>query len=136
MRGKKLMAEPDQHGLGSEDELLIEIQGCVKQCKPKWVFCPCPQGGQGLIEDSLFIVRRHKIFWVVQLCRTNAIAFREVSPQFMEIFSEIIVGSPRIFVEFDRCHRITEWIALQDKVCYADKPPQGKSPSTPVQIDF
>ncbi len=130
------MVELDQQGLGSEDELLVEIQGCVKQCKPKWVFCHCPQGGQGLIEDSIFIVRRHKIFWVVQLCKTGAIAFREVSPQFMEIFSEVIVGSPRIFVEFDRCHRITEWITIQDKECYPDKQPQGKPSGNISQAEF
>ncbi|MDR3601832.1 MAG: hypothetical protein P4L49_15330 [Desulfosporosinus sp.] len=130
------MLEPEQQGLGADDELLVEIQGCVKQCKPKWVFCPCPQGGQGFIEDSLFIVRRHKIYWVVQFCKTGAIAFKEVSPQFMDIFSEIIIGSPRIYVEFDRCHRITEWITLQDKVCCLDKLPQVKLPGNLSQADF
>lgn len=130
------MLEQEQQGFEAEDELLIEIQGCVKQCKPKWVFCPCPQGGRGLVEDSLFIVRRHKIFWVVQLCKTGAIAFREVSPQFMDIFSEIIVGSPRIFVEFDRCHKITEWITLQDKVCCSDKLSEVKIPNNFSQAEF
>ena len=130
------MVELDQQGLGSEDELLLEIKGCVKQCKPKWVFCHCPQGGQGLIEDSIFVVRRHKIFWVVQLCKTGAIAFREVSPQFMEIFSEVIVGATRIFVEFDRCHRIKDWITIQDKDCCPDKILPGKSPCNLSQVDF
>ena len=130
------MDDLKQKGYEPEDELLIEIQGCVKQCKPKWVFCHCPQGGQGLIEDSIFIVRRHKIFWVVQLCKTGSIAFKEVSPQFMDIFSEIIVGSPKIFVEFDRCHRITEWITIQDKECCPDKPPHCKPTSNFYQADF
>ena len=130
------MVELEQQGLGSDDELLLEIQGCVKQCKPKWVFCRCPQGGKGLIEDSLFIVRRHKIFWVVQLCITGAIAFKEVSPQFMNIFSEVIVGSTGIFVEFDRCHRITEWITIQDKACCLDKLPLSKFPCDLSQADF
>lgn len=130
-----MMVELDQQGLGPDDELLLEIQGCVKQCKPKWVFCHCPHGGQGFIEDSLFIVRRHKIFWVVQLCKKGTIAFREVSPQFMDIFSEIIVGSPRIFVEFDWCHKITNWITIQDKECCPDKP-LDKSPDKFSQADF
>jgi len=130
------MTELEEQGLGSEDELLLEIQGCVKQCKPKWVFCHCPKGGQGFIDDSLFIVRRHKIFWVVQLCKTGAIAFREVSPQFMNIFSEIIVGSPRIFVEFDRHHKIINWMTLQDKECFPDKLPKGITSDNFSQTDF
>ena len=130
------MPELEFQGLESDDELLLEIQGCVKQCKPKWVFCPCPKGGQGLVEDSLFVVRRHKIFWVVQLCKTGVIAFREVSPQFMEIFSEVIVGATRIFVEFDRCHRIKEWITIQDKDCCPDKLPKDKCLDNFCQADF
>jgi len=130
------MVEFEQQGPGPDDELLLEIQGCVKQCKPKWVFCHCPQGGKGLIDDSMFIVRRHKIFWVVQLCKTGAMAFREVSSQFMDIFSEVIVGSPRIFVVFDRCHRIIEWTTIQDKECCPDKLPQGKCSNNFSQADF
>jgi hypothetical protein len=46
----------------------------------------------------------------------GAIAFKEVPPEWLEIFSEIIVDSPSIFVEFNRAHRIVEWITHQDKV--------------------
>lgn len=130
------MLEPELQGIDPNDELLLEIQGCVKRCKPKWVFCPCPKGGQGLVEDSLFIVRHHKIFWVVQLCNTGAIAFREVSPQFMELFSEAIVGATRIFVEFDRCHRIIEWVTIHDKECCSDKLPKNTCSDNFYHADF
>lgn len=98
-----------------ELELFQEVQDSVKKCKPNCDCYPRPNGGRGFIEDSLFIVKHHKIIWAVILF-DGAFAFKEVSPEFLEIFSEIIADSPSIFVEFDRCHRIVEWVAHQDKV--------------------
>ena len=98
-----------------EQVLFQEVLDSVKCCKPN---CGCRfhgRGGKGFIEDSLFIVRRHRIFWVVIL-RDGALAFKEVTPEWLEIFSDIITDSPNIFVEFDRCHKIVEWITHQDKV--------------------
>lgn len=98
-----------------ELELFQQIQDSVQKCKPN---CGCrhyPQGGKGFIEDSLFIVRQHKIIWAVILF-DGAVAFKEVSPEWLEVFSEIIVDSPSIIVEFDRCHKIVEYITHQDKV--------------------
>lgn len=97
------------------DEMYNEIEECVKKCKPKWIVCPRPHGGKGFIEDSLFIVRRHKIVWVVILF-DGALAYKEFSPEMLEVFSEIITESPSIFVEFDRQHKIVEWITHQDKI--------------------
>lgn len=101
----------------NEEELKLfqDVQGAAQRCKPNCGCKPCPQGGRGFIEDSLFIVRRHKIIWVVILF-DGAVAFKEVSPEWLEIFAEIIMDSPSIFVEFDRCHKIVEFITHQDKV--------------------
>lgn len=101
----------DEQELG----LFQEVQDSVKRCKPNCGCTPCPQGGRGFIEDSLFIVKHHKIIWVVILFG-GAVAFKEVSPEWMEIFSEVITDSPSIFVEFDRHHKIVEYITHQDKV--------------------
>ena len=98
-----------------ELELFQEVQDSVQRCKPNCDCRHCPQGGRGFIEDSLFIVRRHKIIWTVILF-DGAIAFKEVSPEWLRIFSEIIVDSPSIFVEFDRCHKIVEYVTHQDKI--------------------
>lgn len=98
-----------------EQVLFQEVVDSVKSCRPK---CDCQyhcRGGKGFIEDSLFIVRRHQIFWVVILF-DGSLAFKEVTPEWMEIFSEVITDSPSIFVEFDKCHKIVEWISHQDKV--------------------
>ena len=98
-----------------ELELFQEVQDSVQRCKPKCSCKPCPQGGKGFIEDSLFIVKHHKIIWVVILF-DGTIAFKEVSPEWLEVCSEIVVDSPSIFVVFDRCLKIVEWITHQDKV--------------------
>lgn len=98
-----------------ELELFQEVQDSVQRCKPNCGCSPCPQGGQGFVEDSLFIVKHHKIIWAVILF-DGTVAFKEVTPEFLEVFSEIIADSPSIFVEFDRCHKIVEWVAHQDKV--------------------
>ena len=98
-----------------ELELFQEVQDSIQRCRPDCGCRPCPQGGRGFIEDSLFIVKNHKIIWAVILF-DGAFAFKEVSPEFLEIFSEIIADSPSIFVEFDRCHKIVEWVTHQDKV--------------------
>lgn len=98
-----------------ELELFQEVQDSVQRCKPK-CGCRCfPQGGRGFIEDSLFIVKHHKIIWAVILF-DGAVAFKDVSPEWLEIFAEVIMDSPSIFVEFDRCHKIVEYVAHQDKI--------------------
>lgn len=98
-----------------ELELFQVVQNSVQQCKPKCGGKICPHGGKGFIEDSLFIVKHHKIIWAVILF-DGTLAFKEVSPEWLEIFSEIVTDSPSIFVEFDRCHKIIEWVTHQDKV--------------------
>ncbi len=98
-----------------EQVLFQEVADSVKCCRPK---CDCRfhgRCGKGFIEDSLFIVKRHKIVWVVILF-DGSLAFKEVTPEWLGIFSDIITDSPSIFVEFDRCHKIVEWITHQDKV--------------------
>ncbi|KLU67562.1 MULTISPECIES: hypothetical protein [Desulfosporosinus] len=98
-----------------ELELFQDIHDSIRKCRPNCNCVPCPQGGLGFVEDSLFIVRNHKIIWAVILFN-GAIAFKEVSPEWMQLFSVIIVNSPSIFVEFDRCHKIVEYTSHQDKV--------------------
>ncbi|WP_088228104.1 hypothetical protein [Desulfosporosinus sp. FKB] len=98
-----------------ELELFQDIQNSVQKCKPNCNCMPRPQGGRGFVEDSLFIVKNHKIIWAVILF-DGAVAFKDVTPEWMEIFSVAIVNSPSIFVEFDRCHKIVEYTLHQDKV--------------------
>ena len=98
-----------------ELELFQEVQDWVQQCKPNCSCKHCPQGGQGFIEDSLFIVKNHKIIWAVILVN-GTVALKEVSPEWLKIFADIVSDSPSIYVVFDRCHKIVEWITRQDKV--------------------
>lgn len=98
-----------------ELELFQEVQDSVLRCKPNCGCKRCPQGGQGFVEDSLFIVKHHKIMWAVILF-DGTVAFKEVSPEWLEIFAEVIMDSTSIFVEFDKCHKIVEYVPHQDKV--------------------
>jgi hypothetical protein len=98
-----------------EEQVLLEVQDSFKNVRPNCSFRRCPQGGKGFVEDSLFVVKRHRIIWVVILFN-GTVATKEVSPEWLEIFSDIVTDSPSVFVEFDRCHKIIEWITHQDKV--------------------
>lgn len=98
-----------------ELELFQEVQESVKQCKPNCCCKPCPEGGEGFVAESLFIVKHHRIVWAVILV-DGTVAFKEVEPEWLEIFAEVILDSPTIFVEFDCCHKIVEYVAHQDKV--------------------
>lgn len=95
-------------------DVLQEVQDSVKNVKPDYAPRHCPQGGKGFVEESFFVVKRHRIFWVVILFN-GAVAIKEVRPEWLEIFSDIITDSPNIFVVFDKCNKIVEWITHQDK---------------------
>lgn len=111
-------------------EVLQEVQDSVKNVKPDCAIRHCPQGGQGFVEDSLFVVKRHKIFWVVILFN-GAVALKEVSPDWLEIFSDIITDSPNIFVIFDKCHKIIQWITHQDKEL-----PDGPAQNAGTKVEY
>lgn len=98
-----------------ELELFQEVHDSVRRCKPNCGCQQCPQGGQGDVEDSLFIVKHHKIIWSVILF-DGTVAFKEVTPEWLETFSEIVADSLSIFVVYDGCHKIVEWITRQVKV--------------------
>lgn len=109
-----------------EEEILQEvqeIQDAIARIKPEWGSFhhgKCHEG-KGFVTESIFVVERHRIFWVV-LLNIGTFAFKEVSPEWLEIFGVVITSSPTIFVEFVRHHRIVEWAASQPKVLPIDKP--------------
>lgn len=102
-----------------DEEILQEIQeikDAIGRVKPQWGgytgrYCE----GKGYASESIFIVQRHRIFWVVLLA-TNTFAYKEVSPEWLETFGTIITASPIIFVEYDKHHKIREWSTIQGKV--------------------
>lgn len=102
-----------------EEEILQEvqeIQDALGQIKPQWAgYYDRHFAGKGFIAESLFIVQRHRIFWVVTLATPCTFAYKEVSAEWVEVFSTLITNSSEIFVEFDKHHKIRDWVTVQTK---------------------
>ena len=104
------------------NENLKEVVEFINLLKPEWNVSAQHidnHGGKGFLCESIFAFFRCKNFWIVQLC-DGRFAFKEISSEWIEIVSNIVLESPHIFIQFDRHHRIISWTALQEK--------------TPVQI--
>lgn len=101
-----------------DEKLLQEVQeilNAIGQIKPGGVSSYGKHfAGEGFVTESLFIVQRHRIFWVV-LLGIGTFAFKEVSAEWVEMFDDLVTNSPWIFVKFDRHHRIKEWVVIQPK---------------------
>lgn len=96
-------------------ELLKEVKVIAKGIDPQWCnsFEDCE--GEGFVDDSIFFVRHGGlVLWIVSLF-DGQIAFKELYPEVLENLEDIILESPRIFVKFNRCHRIEEFAAIQEK---------------------
>lgn len=99
-----------------EEELLQVVQGIVGKVKPEWLdkherHC----SGEGFVGESIFFVGDHRIVWIVYLPDLGTFAFKEVSAEGLEIFAQLILQSPTIFVEYNKYHRIVEWLTFQPK---------------------
>lgn len=94
-----------------------EILEYVQNLKPDWAVAQGERhkGGFGFVQESIFSFHCGRALWIVLLCDLETVAFKEVSAEWLEAVSNVVLSSPEIFVEFDRCHRIVEWAALQQK---------------------
>lgn len=99
-----------------------EIQDAITKIKPEWsVYHGKHYEGKGFVKESIFVVQRHRIVWVVLLF-SGTFAYKELMPEWLEVFASLVTESPRIFVEYDKYHRIKEWVATQDKVLPVETP--------------
>ena len=104
-----------------DHELLEQVKEITQGMEKKW--CNHSDGceGSGFVEDSVFFVRPNLILWIVVLC-DDKVAFIEFSPDTLANFSEVIMESPRIFVKFNKCHKIEDFFAFQKKKCHECPP--------------
>ncbi len=98
------------------DALLQEVEELVTKVKPQWCRKPWHRhGGKGFVEDSLFVIGHCRIIWLVILADGH-VAYKLLSPEGLELYQELILDSPVIFVEYDCDHQIKEFVAAQEKV--------------------
>ena len=101
-----------------KDQAYHDIKNCVANLKPDWKIkddkCGC---GHGFVDESAFTFSKCSNLWIVYLCETRDFAFKEVDCEWIESFSNLILESPQVFVEFDINHHITAWTAIQEKKC-------------------
>lgn len=99
------------------DLSLTEISEFVEKTDPQFSARGAQAcDGEGFVQESIFFVKKNQIIWIVKLSWPRTFAFKKVSPEFLEVLSEIIVDSPKIFVEFNRHHKIIAWAAIQEKL--------------------
>lgn len=68
---------------------------------------------EGFATESFFAFGRRCYYWIVFV--NNTFAFMRVSADWIEIYSNVVLESPEIFVEYHCDHRIKAWAAVQTK---------------------
>lgn len=109
-------------------EMLNEVVGIANQLKPEWKASAqsCGHAGSGLASQSVFSFFRYRNLWIVRLC-DGRVVYKEVSAEWLEVVSGIVLNSPLIFVEFDRHNCIISWAAIQEKGPIVDDFVKGSS---------
>ncbi|MFZ5645040.1 MAG: hypothetical protein ACOY46_15785 [Bacillota bacterium] len=101
-----------------KNPLIDEALRLVSQMRPDLKatrdLCDC---GGGFVEESVFSFSKNCCLWVVILCNTGQFAFKEITPDWIKTYSNLILSSPEVFVEFDINHKICAWAVEQDKIC-------------------
>jgi len=112
-----------------DHELLEQVQQITQGMGTKWCNHSDDCEGSDFVEDSVFFVRHNLILWIVILC-DGKVAYIEFTAEALENFSKVILDSPRIFVKFNKCHRIEDFFAFQKKKCH-DGPPKDPDERCP-----
>lgn len=105
-----------------DHELLEKVQQITQDLGTKWCNHSDDCEGSGFVEDSVFFVRHGLILWIVVLCDSK-VAYIEFTPLALENYSKVILESPSIFVKYNKCHKIEDFVGFQDKKCH-DCPPK------------
>jgi len=107
-----------------------KMKDLIRRMKPGWnTTRGFVDGGEDFVDESIFSFSHDGNFWLVITCG-GTFAWKEVSSQWVEIFSNLILQSPRVFVEFDFNHKIINWRVLQDKECPVTNMPPSKPRET------
>ena len=97
-----------------DKELLEQVQQITEGMGTKWCNYSDDHEGSGFVEDSVFFVRPGFILWIVKLCDDKVAYIKFES----ETLANLILESPRIFVKYNKCHKIEDFCAFQEKKCH------------------
>lgn len=88
--------------------------------------------GSGWVRESYFTFSHcGKYYWIAILCAPETFAFKQITPEWVNLYSNLLLSSPEVYIEWDRCHQITDWTVKQSKVCDLDH--CHKSPDAQVE---
>lgn len=89
----------------------------ISKLKPHWkITRDISAGGSGFVGESLFTFDKDHSFWLVWLCNGN-FAFKKVTPEWIKLYSNLVLSSSRVVVAYDMNHKIVEWSVEQEKQC-------------------
>ncbi|MEW6172526.1 MAG: hypothetical protein AB1510_05585 [Bacillota bacterium] len=92
-------------------EEILEILG---KLKPKGQLARHEKTGSGWVCESFFTFgHRGCYYWIVIVDGT--FAFKRITCEWIKLYSNLILLSPYVYVEWDICHMITDWAVLQSK---------------------
>jgi len=107
----------------SEDTQLsevLEILGKTKSDMRLTHHCP----GSGCASESIFSFSPcGNYYWIVIICKSGTFAFKHITPDWLRTYSNLILSSTQVYVEWNMNHYITGWSVEQDKFCghHADR---------------
>ncbi|MHB1418168.1 MAG: hypothetical protein ACYCX4_01060 [Bacillota bacterium] len=95
-----------------------EVLEILRKIKPNWQ--DDTRGfecGSSKVRESIFAFGHHfgHYYWITLLYECPFIAFKQITPAWIQAYSNLILASPEVFVEYDKCRRIVEWATAQDK---------------------
>lgn len=97
---------------------LEEVLKILGKLKPHFKMTRHLESGSGLVSESYFTFSHSEnYYWIVILCGTGTFAFKEITPEWIKFYSNLILQSPKVYVEWDINHYITDWAVGQYKVC-------------------
>jgi len=101
-----------------ETSYLEEVSEILSELQPQLSMERGMKTGSGRVSESFFVFnKKGRYFWIVILCGRRTFAFKHITPEWVKIYSNLILSSPRVFVEYNINHYITDWAVEQDKVC-------------------
>ncbi len=103
-----------------EEQLsLQEVLDLVNELKPSWAMPQDAQGmhhrgGKGFVRESIFAFHKGCGLWIALLAECDVFAYKEVSPDWIHYFGDLLMDADMLFVEYDRHHRIREWAVFEE----------------------
>lgn len=113
---KKRVYLVDQVERAMEDE----VAAILDQVKPGWAknMTLGIESGSGVVLDSFFTFSKKASYWIVIVgCEYGrTFAFLPIAPDWIQVYAQLILQSPELFVTWDVTRRITSWVAEQTKL--------------------